>query len=755
MLRFRDAQLECHVNSSPDRGVFQLLGAWVYRLRLWILAAWLLAAVLSIPALLQVTDVLKVGGFSHDGLEAAQVRATLEDELNAPPVTLVINFHSDTLTADEPAFERQVREALSRLEQMPEVVKPIKYHTYSPTQVSRDKHTAFEVVGLRVSAEESQDFIPEVQRRLKQTDLEMHIGGAPAFYADIERTSQSDLQRAEIIAFPVALIVLVFVFGSVVGAAIPVAVGGFSVVLVLALVSLTGRVTDLSIFALNVATMLGLGLAVDYALFLTSRFREEMEHRPIGEAVEHTVGRAGRAVFFSGLTVLIGLGGLVTFEFMFLRSIGIVGAIVVFVSLLAALTLLPAILGIVGHRIDTFRPPLGLQGTRSFWAPLARWVMAHPLRTLAPTLLLLLLLGIPFANVRLSSPDPSILPEGLDSRVAFDQLKREFSPGNLAPILVTIRSQGPIMSPENLEALYRLSREVQRQPGVVGVSSIVDLDPRLTLDQYKLMYRNRDDVPDLYAQAALRASTSEHVTLMQVNTAYIWNDERSVEIVERLRATDLPGGLLLQVGGGTAEVNDVVAEMYGEFPRALALIVLATYFVLLAMLGSVLLPLKAILMNTLSIFASYGALVWIFQEGNLDWLFRFQPLGFVDTSLPILMFCTLFGLSMDYEVFLLSRIKEEWERTGDNTASVAIGLERSGKIITSAALLVVVVGLAFVSAEIILVKALGLGVAIAVFLDATLVRALLVPATMRLLGEWNWWAPSFIRRRLEAVRLGE
>jgi RND superfamily putative drug exporter len=320
---------------------------------------------------------------------------------------------------------------------------------------------------------------------------------------------------------------------------------------------------------------------------------------------------------------------------------------------------------------------------------------------------------------------------------------------------VTVRTQGQITAPENLEALYALSREVRRQPGVTGVASIVDLDPRLTLEQYKLLYRNRDDIPDLYAQAALRASTAENVTLMQVNTEYLWNDERSAAIVDRLRATDLPNGLSLQVGGGTAEVNDVIAEMYGQFPRALVLIIVATYLVLLAMLGSVLLPLKAILMNTLSILASYGALVWIFQEGNLDWLFRFEPLGFVDTSLPILMFCTLFGLSMDYEVFLLSRIKEEWERTGDNTASVAIGLERSGKIITSAALLVVVVGLAFVSAEIILVKALGLGVAIAVFLDATLVRALLVPATMRLLGEWNWWAPSFVRRRLEAVQLGE
>jgi RND superfamily putative drug exporter len=727
----------------------------VYRRRVWVISAWVVAALLGLPSLLRVADVLKVGGFSHEGLEAAQVRATLEKELNFPPVSVVINFHSDTLTADDPEFDRQVRAALADLEKMPQVTGVV-YHTYAPSQVSRDRHTAYEVVGLDIDPEESQNFMPEIERRLRPTQLEMRVGGAPAFYADIERTSQGDLRRAELIAFPIALLALVLVFGSVVSAAIPVAVGGFSIVLVLALISIVGRFTDLSIFAMNVATMLGLGLAVDYSLFLTSRFREELEHRPVADAVALTVGRAGRAVFFSGLTVLIGIGALVTFEFMFLRSIGIVGAIVVFVSLLAALTLLPAILGVVGHRINRFRPPFRLGRGASFWAPLARWVMRRPGAVLVPTLLLLVLLGLPFKNVRLSSPDPSILPEGLDSRVAFDQLKEEFTPGSLAPILVTVRSHGEdITSPENLEALYALSRQLRRERGVVGVSSIVDLDPRITLDQYKLMYRDRDDVPDLYARAVLAATTSRHVALMQVNTEYIWNDPRSTAIVERLRATRLPGDLTLQVGGGTAEVVDVVNEMYGEFPRALGLIVLATYLALLAMLGSVLLPLKAILMNTLSILASYGALVWVFQEGHLDWLFRFQPLGFVDTSLPILMFCTLFGLSMDYEVFLLSRIKEEWERTGDNTQSVAVGLERSGRIITSAALLVVVVGLAFVSAEIVTVKSLGLGVALAVLLDATLVRALLVPATMRLLGEWNWWAPRFVRRRLAQVRFGE
>lgn len=734
--------------------LFERLGAWIYQWRLWVIAAWVVAALLSVPLVLQVTQVLKVGGFTHEGLEAAMVRSHLEREMGFPPVAVVINFHSDRLTTDDVEFNRQVRLALAGLEGMPEVTG-ITYHSQVPSQVSRDRHTAFEVVGLQVDPEESQKLLPEIERRLQETELEMLVGGGPAFYADIERTSQSDLQRAELIAFPIALVVLVLVFGSLVSAAVPISVGGFSILLVLALLTLVGRMTDLSIFAMNVATMLGLGLAVDYSLFLTSRFREELESRPVWQAVEITVARGGSAVFFSGLTVLIGLGALTTFEFMFLRSIGIAGAIVVFVSLLAALTLLPAILGVVGRGIDRFRAPLRLGGERAFWAPLAEWVMAHPGRVLVPTLLLLMLLGAPFLKVRLSSPDPSILPEGLESRMAFDQLRQEFSPGVLAPITVVVRSKGDIIEPRHLETLYALTRELEREEGVVRVDSLVNIDPRLTLGQYQIIYRSREDVRDVYARAFLDSTTSRNSALIQVSTEYIWNDPRSIAIVERLRATDLPGGLSLQVGGGTAEVLDVVREMYGEFPRALLLIIITTYLVLLAMLNSVLLPLKAVLMNTLSILTSYGALVWVFQEGHLDWLFRFQPLGFVDTSLPIIMFCTLFGLSMDYEVFLLARIKEEWERTGDNAQSVAVGLERSGRIITSAALLVVVVGLAFVSAEIILIKALGLGVALAVLVDATLVRALLVPATMRLLGHWNWWAPTFLRRRLAHLRFGE
>jgi RND superfamily putative drug exporter len=283
---------------------------------------------------------------------------------------------------------------------------------------------------------------------------------------------------------------------------------------------------------------------------------------------------------------------------------------------------------------------------------------------------------------------------------------------------------------------------------VQRVDSIVSLDPRLTLAQYEAMYSHPDLIGDPYIKGALTSLAADNVTLVSVISKYPMLDARSEALVQAIRNTTPPGGMRVLVDGGTAGVIDYVNTLYTDFPRALLLVALITYVVLLVLFRSVVLPLKAIVMNTLSILASYGALVFVFQEGHFSNLLNFTPLGYVEASEPILMFCALFGLSMDYEVFLLSRVRESWEATHDNRASVAVGLERSGRIVTSAALIVVVVSLSFVSADMILVKALGLGMALAVLLDATLVRGLLVPATMRLLGAWNWWLPGWLARLL-------
>jgi RND superfamily putative drug exporter len=520
-------------------------------------------------------------------------------------------------------------------------------------------------------------------------------------------------------------------------------------------------ITPMSIFVLNLATLLGLGLGVDYSRLMTSRFRVAMGRREgpdrVAEAVRVTMATAGRAVFFSGLTVLLGLLGLVLFEFMILRSVGIAGAIVVGLAVLAATTLLPAILAIVGTRVDSLavRKVDAQPRADGPWARLARRVMDHPVAVLVPTLSLLLVLGLPFLHVRFNSPDATILPPWVPSREAYDVLANEFGEGEFAPIAIAVRTTGPATDPANIAALYDWSRRLAQDPRIVRVSSYVDVDPRLTLQQYQLLYGSPGGPPDRFLAMALAATTKGDLTAFTITTPYGPNAEQGRALVHDLRAKDgplaPPAGTSILVGGGAADVEDVVTRVWADFPRTAAFIVVTTFLVLFVLLRSVVLPVKALVMNSLSIVASFGALVWIFQDGNLSQLLGFQPLGFVETTQPVILFCVLFGLSMDYEVFLLSRMKESWDRTGDNREAVASGLERSGRIVSSAALVVVVVAASFAFGDIVLIKALGLGVAIAVALDATVVRALLVPATMRLLGHWNWWVPARLDRALRGV----
>ena len=329
-------------------------------------------------------------------------------------------------------------------------------------------------------------------------------------------------------------------------------------------------------------------------------------------------------------------------------------------------------------------------------------------------------------------------------------MTEKYGPGEISPFLIAVQSPTSIFSPENVGALYDLTRRLASDLRIVRVQSVVPANATLTREQTIALVNLRRGLERFGVNTQIGRLANDHTAVIVAYTRYLPNDDRNKALLEQLRREPVGGDLSVLVDGGTAEIVDVVNLMYADFPRAVALIVAATYVVLLVLFRSVLLPLKAILMNSLSILASYGALVWVFQEGHLSRFLNFTPLGFVEASLPVIMFCVLFGLSMDYEVFLLSRVREEWDRTGDNAHSVAVGLQRSGRIITSAALIVVVVTASFVTADIVLIKALGLGIALAVLLDATIVRALLVPATMRLLGSWNWWVPSPLRRLLPA-----
>ena len=740
---------------------FDRLGRFAVRRRWWIVAAWAGILLASVPFAPQAPSALSAGGFILDDLESARAKQVLQHELGVEPSAFVLVYTSDTLTAGTPGWLAAVTEATRDVATAPHVTR-ILSHVLAPRQVSGDGRTAYDIVFLDLPPDDSPDAIPPVAERLRDVPgLTVRIGGGPAFYGDVQEVTESDLQRSELISLPLAALALVLVFGSLVAAGIPLAVGGAAVLVALAGIFIVASLTPMSIFVLNLATLLGLGLGVDYSLLMTSRFREELAHREgpdrVAEAVRLTVATAGRAVFFSGLTVLLGLLGLVLFEFMILRSVGIAGAIVVGLAVAAAVTLLPAILAIVGTRIDALavRRVVVDPGADGPWARLARRVMRRPVAVLVPTLAVLLVLGVPFLHVRFNAPDATILPSSVPSREAYDVLVREFGEGEFAPLVVAVRTTGDATSPDNVATLYGYSRRLAADPRVSRVVGMVDVDPRLTLAQYQLMYASPGGPPDRFVATSLAATTKGDLTAFTVYTPFGPNREEGRALVgEMRRATGPlapPAGATILVGGGAADVDDVVSRVWADFPRSGAFIVLTTFIVLFVLLRSVVLPVKALAMNTLSIVASFGALVWIFQDGNLSALLGFQPLGFVETTQPVIMFCVLFGLSMDYEVFLLSRMKEAWDRTGDNTEAVARGLERSGRIVSSAALIVVVVAGSFAFADIVLIKALGVGVAIAVALDATVVRALLVPATMRLLGRWNWWVPARLERALRGV----
>ncbi|HEX2756057.1 MAG TPA: MMPL family transporter, partial [Candidatus Limnocylindrales bacterium] len=738
---------------------FARLGRFAVRRRWAIVLVWAVILLVAIPLAPRVVGVLRAGGFILDDLESARAKALLQAELASPPSAVVVVYHSAVGTAGTPPFEAAAAAAIQHVPEAPYVVR-ILPHTLSPRQVSTDGHTAYDIVFMSIAPDDSPAALPGIRERLAQpAGLEVQLAGGPAFYGDVQSVSESDLRRSEVVSLPLAALALLLVFGSVAAAALPLIVGGAAVVVALAAIFLVGSVTPMSIFVLNLATLLGLGLGVDYSLLMTSRFREEMAARAadppaerVAGAVEATVETAGRAVFFSGLTVLLGLIGLVLFEFMILRSVGIAGAIVVLLAASSALTLLPALLAIVGPRIDALaiRRVIPRDDPNGPWARLARRVMRHPVAVLVPTLGVLLVLGSPFLHVRFNAPDSTILPASVPSRAAFDRLANAFGEGEFAPIVLAIRTAGAATSTDNVAALYDYSRRLAADPRIRRIDSFVDVDPRLRKDQYQLLYADPNGPRDRFVATALAATTNGNLTAFTITTPFGPNRDEGRSLVTALRdpAGPLapPAGMTVLVGGGAADVSDVVGRVAQDFPRTGLFIVVTTYLVLFMLLRSVVLPAKALVMNTLSIVASFGALVWIFQDGNLSALLGFQPLGFVETTQPVILFCVLFGLSMDYEVFLLTRMKEQWDRTGDNQEAVARGLERSGRIVTSAALIVVVVAGSFAFADIVLIKALGLGMALAVALDATVVRALLVPATMRLLGHWNWWLPAALRR---------
>ena len=664
---------------------------------------------------------------SESGRASALLNSELPRATGAPLGTsFLLVFEDDTLLVTDPLFKGALIDAIAPL-RTDERVQSIRTYYDAPAQsgslLSRDGHRTLVSVQLRDVRSVADRYYESLRAEVRSDTLRVMATGNLPINHELNKTLDADLQRAEFVSLPVALLLLVIVFGTVVGALVPIGVGILAIVGGIGGVFLLSQYTDVSPYALNIVTLVGLGTAIDYSLFIVARYREELARASTAEdALARAMATAGRAVMFSGLTVAIGLSGMLFFEGTFLSSLGVAGAIVVAVAVLYALTFLPALLAILGTRVNSWRVPLPRRrsGGAGAWHSLAMAVMRRPFAVLIPTVAIVLLAGAPFLQFRLANADTLTLPPQAESRRGYDSLIANFPGQDQSSITVVAHwPDGDPKSAEHVGYVGQISKAYAQLPGVLRVT-----DPTF----------------------------GTHLAFVNVVTSYPASSDDARNLVRTLRrqtsvvtaAPPADGELL--VSGQTAFDLDTIDFVAERSVRAVAFVIAMTLLALFVAFRSVVLPLKAVLMNLLSIAASFGAIAFIFEQGHLAQQLNFTPQS-LDPAVPVILFCIVFGLSMDYEVLLLSRIQEEYRRTGDNTHAVAEGLERSGRLITAAALIMVAVFTGFALADVVIIKSVGVGMAIAVALDATLVRALIVPATMRLLGRANWWAPSFLAQR--------
>jgi RND superfamily putative drug exporter len=736
-------------------------GRFVHRFRWFLLVFWMAALLASVPFATRLPSLLSGGGFSVSGSESAQASRELIEKLHVPPSTLTVVFHSATTNVSDPAYQQELNSTLSNIHTFP--------HVLSVTQgtVGQDGRTTYVNVGFDKDDTSIQKYVADFRARLESLanahPAQVYLTGRLAVEDDLNTISLQDVERADTTVLPIALLILLVVFGTFSAAVMPLIMAIITILLALAVIYPIAEAVPITTSVTSIVSIIGLGLSIDYSLFITRRFREELARgRDTREAIAWTVATAGEAIVFSGLTVIIGFSGLILVG-AGLTSVGLGGAATVAVAVLAALTFLPALLSLLGSRINALRvpwlwrltlPKTGTHGNNEtgFWHRLALGVMRRPVLIITLVILILASLGWPAFSLTIGSPvSADTLPHAAQSRQGFAILIAQYPAFNENPLDVTAQTPdgSTMLSPQNLQRLAALSRWLAHQPHVTGVISLTNPPTTRggpTLDQQTLfsLYTTGGYTSIPALAQFVSATTHGGFTHLVVNTNTPLESDAGKALVDRLRAGDMAAGqgLQVQVGGTQALTLDFDRFLYSTFPKAILFVLGATFLLLLLLFRSLLLPLKALLMNVLSLSAAYGVLVFIFQWGNFSNVLGFTSSGFIDSLVPIVLFCILFGLSMDYEVFLLSRIREEWLRTHNNRQAVARGLEKTGGVITNAALLFMVVTVSFTFTSVIDTKEVGVGMTIAVLVDATIIRSLLVPATMRLLGRWNWWLPG-------------
>ena len=674
-----------------------------------VLAGWLLVVVAAFVAAPGLFDRLTSDTAQIDASESGRARQALRA---AAPSGGELYAVADGRAADDPGLRASVVAAATEISAIPGVAEVLTPWTTAPSGPADERAVARDgrAVALAVHfAPDARDGTGDkVIVRLRAIDApRVLVGGGDLLDDEMDEQAAADLAKAELLSTPVVLVLLVLFMGGLVAAGLPVLITIVGAATTLGLLTVASYLTDISVYSVNIVTMLALGLAVDYGLLVVSRFREELRG-DVPDAVLRAMSTAGRTVLFSGLTVAASLAGLLVFPDPFLRSAGLAGLAVVLLDLAAALTLLPALLAAVGHRIRPARP---VREDRGFFVRLTQLVSRRPVTVIAATVPLLVLAAAPFLHIRFAEPDARSLTTDSPSRQLSDLVESRFDvAAEVEPIVVVAHGKLPDSYVTTLRGLDHVT-DVTERPDVPGLTVV-------------------NVVPEGEAQG-----------------------KQALELVDRIRALDAP--VPVEVTGDAATLADYQDSLMDRAPFALGIVVLATFVLLFLFTGSVVVPVKALVMNTLSLGASLGALVWVFQDGNLGGLVGTEALGSLSITTPVLMLAIGFGLSMDYEVFLLGRIAEAWRRTGDNARAIAGGLQHTGRIVTAAALLMSVVFAGFVAGGFSPVKQVGLGLLLAVLVDATIVRMLLMPATMTVMGRANWWAPAPLRRLHRRIGLTE
>jgi RND superfamily putative drug exporter len=724
--------------------MLERLGHFVYRRRRFVLLGSLVFVLAAGAFGGNVAGHLKAGGFDSPDVESQRAANVLGTTFHQSPPNFLLLVEAKRGRVDTGAAAREGTQTAQRLaseQGVGQVLGAWSLGRSSPL-FSKDRTKAIIVAEVLGGDEVAQKRVKQLMPKYGSSDavIRVRVGGYQPVFAEVSDTIEHDLSRAESIAIPITLILLIIVFGSVVAAFMPLSVGIISIIGTFLVLRVIAAMTDVSVFALSMVTAMGLGLAIDYSLFIVSRFREELRKGHDTEtAIVTTMRTAGRTIIFGGVTVAVSLAALLVFPLYFFKSFGYAGIGVVLTAVLGATLFLPATLSWLGPRVDKWaiwtRHPKEVG--EGFWHRMATFVMRRPIPIAVGVVLVLLFLGAPFLHANLGLPDDRVLPKGAATRDVNDVIRSSFSSDEVDSTRIVVPNLADPLSQRGVIAAF--ARDVSKLAGVASVDSLAGrfTDGHLAQSPGPLSAR-------FFAPNA---------TWFQVVPSVDPYSKQAEQLVHTIRDANKP--FAVEVGGPSAQLVDAKHSLFARLPLAIAIIAIATFVLLFAAFGSLLVPFKALVLNVLSLTATFGAMVFIFQEGHLSGVLNFTTTGSLDISSPILMFCIAFGLSMDYEVFLLSRIKEEYDRTGRNEHSVAVGLEHTGRIVTAAAVLISVVFLAMALSSVRFIKLFGIGMALAVLMDAFVIRGTLVPAFMRLAGRANWWLPSFLKPVYARISISE